>query len=254
MTEYPIYVPSRGRATLTNGTAHLFRHNGVPFHLVVESHEVDAYADMWGAENLLVLPDVGRGIAFARNWIKDHAAAAGAQRHWQWDDNIRGVKNWDDGQRDWVDPLWVIDLAEKWTDKWANVGAAGLMSTAFGHAIKEPFSVNQQVYCAMLIRNDPLRFRSPTGIAAEDTDYSLQVLASGDCTIIFRAFQIEKAATGSMSGGNDRTYSDDGRLKRARWLQSKWGPEIVKVTRRHGRVHQDLSHVWRRFTQPLEPV
>lgn len=252
--KYPIYVPSRGRATLTSGTAHLLRHNGVPFRLVIESHETDAYADMWGAENLLVLPDVGRGIAYARNWIKVHASIEGHDRHWQWDDNIHGVRCWNGGKRRVCDPASAMRTAELWVDRYSNVGVAGLMSTAFGHQITEPFSVNQQVYCAMLVRDDPLRFRSPRTIAAEDTDYSLQVLATGDCTIIFRAFQIEKAATGSMSGGNDQTYSDDGRLRRARWLQSKWGPEIVKITRRHGRVHQDLSHVWRKFTQPLELV
>ncbi len=254
MTDYPIYVPSRGRPHLVNGTASLFAAAGIPHRLVVESHEVSEYADMWGAENLLVLPDVGRGIAFARNWIKDHAASEGHDRHWQWDDNIHGVRCWNGGDRVRCDPASAMRSASILCDRFTNVGVAGLMSTAFGHQITEPFSVNQQVYCAMLVRDGPLRFRSPVGIAAEDTDYSLQVLATGDCTIIFRAFQIEKAATGSMEGGNDRTYSDDGRLKRARWLQSKWGDEIVKVTRRNGRVHQDLSHVWRRFNQPLEPV
>src|SRR5690242_17416013 len=89
MPRYPIYVPSKGRYD-KGLTAKALARDKVPFKLVVEPQEEDVYAAAFGKENLLVLPfsNLKQGSIPARNWIKQHALDAGAERHWCIDDNI----------------------------------------------------------------------------------------------------------------------------------------------------------------------
>lgn len=90
LPRYPVYVPSKGRADVCMTSGFLSR-DGVPHFVVVEPQEADAYRATVGRDPLctvLELPfrDLGQGSIPARNWIKDHAVAAGADRHWQLDD------------------------------------------------------------------------------------------------------------------------------------------------------------------------
>lgn len=251
---YPVYIPSRGRPT-TGLTAPYLEAWGVPYRLVVEPHEFNTYALIHGEDRLLELPDSNRGIAYSRSWIKDHAISEGHKRHWQFDDNIRAVKRWHDGKRITATTELPDTLAqmEQFVDRYRNVAIAGMQHVAFGFDPKAPFSLNRQVYCAVLVMNDtPHRWRGDGGW--EDTDYSLQVLTDGWCTILFHAFQIDKAQSSSMAGGlTDKYEQDDGRLKRAKALQQAW-PGLVEVRRMWGRPQQDLGRVWRKFDNRLERV
>lgn len=89
---YPVYIPSKGRYEKCLTAQYLDR-DGVPFRLVVEPQEAEAYIDRFGSKNVLVLPVgvAGTGSSVpARNWIKSHSIAEGHERHWQLDDNIEG--------------------------------------------------------------------------------------------------------------------------------------------------------------------
>src|SRR5262245_24592553 len=92
LPRYPIYIPSKGRFD-TGYTAKFLIDDGVPFKLVIEPTEREQYAQAFGEERLLVLPfhDLGLGSIPARNFIKEHATAAGFARHWQLDDNMRKI-------------------------------------------------------------------------------------------------------------------------------------------------------------------
>ncbi len=85
---YPVYIPSKGRAAQVL-TAKCFAADGVPFRLVVEPQEVEAYAAVWGRSCLLILPENNQGLVYARNWIKAYSIAQGQERHWQFDDDIK---------------------------------------------------------------------------------------------------------------------------------------------------------------------
>ena len=69
----------------------LLSEDNVPFRLVVEPQEREAYAAEFGADRLLILPfsNLGLGGIPARNWVWEHSKAAGHARHWILDDNIR---------------------------------------------------------------------------------------------------------------------------------------------------------------------
>ncbi|MCI0408274.1 MAG: hypothetical protein L0191_06885, partial [Acidobacteria bacterium] len=96
------------------------------------------------------------------------------------------------------------------------------------------------------VRNDvPIRWRG----VWEDTDYSLQALALGWCTLLFQVYVIEKAKSGSIAGGHTELYAGDGRLKRLRWLERTW-PGCFRIQRAYGEPRiRPRPGLYRSFTQ-----
>lgn len=250
MPRYPIYIPSKGRADCCL-TAHALIEGDVPFHLVVEPTEADAYAAQFGHERLIVLPfhDLGLGSIPARNFIWEHAKASGAERHWILDDNLKYFKRRYQSRRIPCEPGIALRVAEDFTDRYENIGIAGLNYEMFVPTTNKiaPFNLNCHVYSCILIRNDlPFRWR---GRYNEDTDLCLQVLSAGWCTVLFNAFFVWKAQTMTMKGGNSAAlYQGDGRLKMARSLERMW-PGIVETKRRYNRPQHVVN--WKKFDTPL---
>jgi len=255
LPKYPIYIPSKGRSE-TCLTARALVHDKVPFKIVVEPQEADAYAAKWGPHHLLVLPFSNRGsVTPARNWIADHAAASEVERHWQLDDNLV-----------WCYRLWqrkrrrcpfgtALRIAEDFTDRYENIAVSGLNYDMFvvpemGAAIA-PFYHNVHVYSCSLIRTTPAyRFRPRYN---EDTDLCLQVLSDGWCTVLINAVCVKKMWTMTMKGGNTDTlrYKNDGRLRMARSLERDW-PHVVSVDRRFRRPQHVVRDAWKKFDTPLK--
>lgn len=253
MTRYPIYVPSKGRVDACL-TAEVLNRDGVPFFLVVEPPERDAYTARYGAERVLILPFANRGSVIpARNWIKQHSKAAGAERHWQLDDNIRKFEKWHRGRRIPCEAGVALQACEEFTDRYENIGVSGLNYHMFGHQSgrqpRAPFWVNVHVYsCCLILNSLPHQWR---GRYNEDTDLCLQVLADGWCTVLFNAFLCDKITTMTMTGGNTSVlYHGDGRLKMARSLERQW-PGVVKTDRRWQRPQHVVKDAWKRFDTPL---
>lgn len=243
---YPVYVPSKGRAGRSLTTEYLAT-SDVGYRMVVEPQEADAYRDTHGADRVLVLPFRDRGVAASRSWIKDHARDEGHARHWQMDDDIKMLRVWRSGKRPRIEADPALATIEDFVDRYENIAIAGLQHTAFGFDVKTPFSLNQQVYGVVLVNNElTQRWRG----LAEDTDFSLQVLSAGWCTVLFRAFQLETVSSGTNAGGHADAWAADGRARRVRDLQRRW-PRLIKATSRWGRPCFDAGHLWRRFDTPL---
>jgi hypothetical protein len=250
LPRYPVYIPSKGRAKSCL-TARFFAADGVPFHVVVEPQEADAYAAEFGRERILVLPFRDRGSVIpARNWIKEHATKSGALRHWQFDDNIRGMRRWY-GKRIPCSAGPALRALEDFADRYENVAIAGFNYTMFCAPSEKvpPFFLNVHVYSATLILNS-IRHEW-RGRYNEDTDICLQVLADGWCTVLFNAFMVDKAWTMKIKGGNTtELYQGDGRLKMARALERAW-PHVVEVDRRFQRPQHVVRDSWKKFDTPL---
>lgn len=254
LPRYPIYIPSKGRhdACLT---AKFLDRDGVPFKLVVEPQEAGLYAGAFGADRLLVLPfsNLGQGSIPARNWIKDHAAEGGHERHWQLDDNIRQIRRWWKQKKVPCDAGVALAAVEDFVDRYENIAIAGLNYVMFAVSNSSgipPFFLNAHVYsCTLVLNSIPYRWR---GRYNEDTDICLQALAGGWCTILVNAFLAEKIQTMVMKGGNtDSLYQSDGRLRMAKALERMW-PGVVTVHRRFRRPQHHIFDEWRRFDTPLK--
>ena len=252
LPRYPIYIPSKGRYENCL-TAKMLIRDGVPFRLVVEPQEADEYARRYGRENILVLPfsDAGSVIP-ARNWIKDHATAAGYERHWQLDDNIRVAYRFYRGKRIYCTSKIALRVAEDFTDRYETIAISGLNYKMFtpNHNKLPPFFLNCHVYsCSLILNAIPHRWR---GRYNEDTDICLQVLADGWCTVLINAFTVDKQRTMTLKGGNtDALYHGDGRLKMARALERRWNG-VVETKRRFQRPQHVVKDSWRKFDTPLK--
>lgn len=252
LPRYPIYIPSKGRASLTQClTPRFLRRDDVPFYLVIEKQEYAAYAKLFGEQCLLTLPFSNRGLIAARNWIKDHATAAGHERHWQLDDNIRCIYRRWRARRIPCNAGPALAAVEDFVDRYENIALAGLNYKMFlpDRERHPPFVLNAHVYsCTLVLNSLPNRWRLRYN---DDTDLCLQVLADGWCTILVNAFVIEKIRTMVISGGNTTDlYQGDGRLRMARSLERVW-PRVVSVRRRFQRPQHYVYDSWKRFDTPL---
>ena len=258
LPQYPVYVISKGRADVCY-TAQFLVEDQVPFYLVVQPQEADAYAVHFGRERLLILPfsNLGLGGIPARNFVWEHAKEAGHKRHWILDDNIRNIWHMHKGKRIPVMSGIAFKTIEDFTERYENIAIAGMNYYAFvgmgasgANGNMPPFYLNTHVYSCLLILNElPYRWR---GRYNEDTDLCLQVLANNWCTISFNSFMQLKLQTMTMKGGNsDELYKGDGRLEMARTLERAW-PYAVKVGRRFNRPQHVVHDSWGKFDTPLK--
>lgn len=250
---YPLYIPSKGRweSRLTMKTLDRM---GVPYLVTVEPQEFEAYAEVIPSDKLLKLPfsNLGQGSIPARNFIWDHAVAAGHSRHWILDDNIGGFNRMNHNRQHRVASGTIFRCAEDFVDRYENIALAGFQYDFFLKS-KWPwpaFIVNTRIYSCILIDNS-INFRW-RGRYNEDTDLSLRVLKAGYATVLFYAFTQEKATTMTMKGGNtDSLYVEDGRLKMAQSLVEQH-PDCARITEKWGRFqHQvDYSRFKKNYLKP----
>jgi len=256
---YPVFVPSRGRADLArrlSSTAGRLMHDGVPFRMVIEPQEVDAYAEVVGEDRLVVLPFRDRGTSTpARNFIRDLAEQEGAARHWQLDDNIKEFRRLYRGRRIICHSGLALRVCEDFTDRYSNVAISGLNYQMFVPDHEPvPFRKNTHVYSCTLVNHAwPGRWRLDYN---EDTDLCLQALVGGWCTLSLNVFMANKERTMTNRGGNteslynaERGATDtDGRFRMAEVLRRAW-PGLVEVRRRFDRFQHVVD--WKRFETPL---
>lgn len=250
LPRYPVYCISKGRADRCL-TARLLLRERVPFRLVVEPHEREAYeAELPGAD-VCALPfkNLGLGGIPARNWVWEHAKNEGAARHWILDDNLKGFRRMWKGIRYACDAGPAFAAIEDFADYYENLAVVGVNYDTFARPGVPAFYLNDRAYSCLLIRTDlPNRWR---GRYNEDTDLCLQVLADGWCTALVNVFMVEKMPTMTMKGGNtSELYKGDGRLRMARSLERVW-PGVVTTSRRFRRPQHHVD--WSKFTTPLKP-
>jgi hypothetical protein len=240
---YPIYVISKGRWQ-KRYTANALDKIGIPYRIVVEPQEFDAYAAVMDPEKILTLPfsNLGQGSIPARNWVWDHAVASGAERHWILDDNIDGFYRLNHNLKVPARTGAIFRAAEDFVDRYENVAISGFHYFMFAKRKDRlpPFYLNTRVYSCILIKNDlPYRWR---GRYNEDTDLSLRALKDGWCTVLFTAFLAFKMTTMTMKGGNtDELYQGDGRKQMAQALVDLH-PDVATVSWKFNRWQHHVDY------------
>lgn len=245
--KYQIYIPSRGRWDCCFTAKILSAHN-IDFFIVVEPQEVENYEKVFPGRTI-VLPKNNGGISFVRNYIKQESQRRYEKFHWQIDDNIKNFKLRENEKNINTSPEHLLCQAEAFCDLFSNVGISGLSHHMFAFAKKNVWDLNKQVYsCVLVNNNNNISWRENT---VEDTDYSLQILNSGLCTILFNRFLIEKPPTMKMKGGNtDTEYVGNGRINRSLGLIKAW-PGAFKLKHEYGRPKIAPSNIWKTFKQEL---
>jgi hypothetical protein len=245
VTRWPIYIPSRGRHDICVTTKALIA-EGVPFHVVVEPHEAVAYQQHF--QSVLVMDESHRGVAYARTWMKNHAHRNGHLYHWQIDDNIRGVYVRNGTRNERTTYTNILGCAERYVDRFTNIGQASFIYRSFAFAATREVEINRLCASCMLIRNDlPIHFR-PDLIS--DTDFSLQLLHLGFCTVVFQDMMIDKIESCVMKGGC--TEIQHSRREHYYLGLTRAWPGVFRLRYRKGRIGMMPSSIWRSF--PQRPV
>src|SRR5262245_27686762 len=120
---YPVYIISKGRWESRITARYLDRMN-MPYSIVVEPQEAEAYAAVIDPKKIRVLPfsNLGQGSFPARNWVWEDSIAQGAARHWILDDNIRGFYRYNRNLKIMAGSGTIFWIAEEFVDRYENVG------------------------------------------------------------------------------------------------------------------------------------
>jgi hypothetical protein len=264
LPRFPLYIPTKGRAD-SRLTAKALAKMGVPYRLVVEQQDWDAYVKHEPASNLLVLdPEYQRkyetldsvgdakpkGSGPARNFIWDHSISEGHAFHWIMDDNIRWFGRMYRNKRVRVETGACFRAMEDFVLRYDNIAMAGPAYAMFAFCEHQerlpPFVLNTRLFSCNLIRNDVAhRWR---GRFNEDAILSIDMLKAGWCTVQFNAFVQAKLRTMTMKGGNTDSIYTEGTLPKSRMLVATH-PDIATLKYKFKRWHHHVNY--RVFKQQL---
>ena len=253
---FPVYIVSKGRHE-SRITARELEAIRVPFFIVVEEQEYEAYESVIDARKILVLDpayqrayetcdDLGdtksKGPGPARNFAWDHSQSLGAEWHWVMDDNIRHFYRLNRNAKIACADGTPLRCMEDFVLRYTNVAMAGPNYEMFApRKIKQPpFVLNTRIYSCNLIRNDvPFRWR---GRYNEDTDLSLRMLKAGWVTVQFNAFLQDKVKTQLIAGGNHADfYAKEGTLPKSQMLK-RLHPDVTELVWRYNRWHHHVDY------------
>ena len=253
---FPLYIVSKGRSE-SRLTAKALEAMGVPYHIIVEAQERDAYAAVIDPARVLVLdPEYQRryetcdelgdakskGPGAARNFAWEHSIAAGAEWHWVMDDNISCFARLHENLKVPLGDGTGFRVMEDFALRYRNLAMAGPQYWMFAPRKKAwpPYVTNTRIYSCNLIRNDlPFRWR---GRYNEDTDLSLRMLKAGWCTVQFNAFLQYKMPTQTLRGGNTADfYAVEGTKAKSEMLYTLH-PDVTKLLIRYGRPHHYVDY------------
>jgi hypothetical protein len=184
----------------------------------------------------------------ARNYAWEDSIKNGFKRHWIFDDNIRRFRRLNHGKRMDCNALSAIKIVEEFSDRYLNIGISGFDYLMFVmNSEQKPFILNVHIYSALLISNKmPYRWRLKYN---EDVDLCLQVLHNKLCTVLFKAFLVDKTSTtAKMKGGNQTELyqgnKHEKKILKARSLEEVW-PQYAKTVWKFNRPHHSVN--WKKF-------
>lgn len=266
-TQFPVYIPTRGRPTNQLTAARLLA-IGVSPTLVVEAAEHSAYEEANPDCTVIAWPqsyfdnyektpelDPHPTTGAAHNYAWDHARDAGYTHHWIMDDNIS--RFWyrnPQGRYTSNPPAGVFRQHEELAQRYENLAGLALgLGNTFSAA---PFTLNTRLYCATLYRNDlhewGIRWRRGLN---DDTIVTFDILKTGYwCTAESHMLGIQKVGTSRkarLAGGMTDFYADGGFLRKSAELV-RCHPDCSKTVTRFGRIHHQLDYS--QFKQRLIPV
>ena len=243
---FNIYIPSKGRAN-TGTTSKILKQENINYKVVVEPQDFLKYSQFHQDKNILVLDKNNQGLTYARNLIKNYSIKIAEQWHWQIDDDIFNFRIRSMNKNVKSSAKNVLGGIENFVLKFKNIGAAGPRYSIFAFSQNKQVSINQQISSCILVNNSINIKWDPEVV--EDTDYSLQLLKRGLCTLLFNTLLIETAPTMKLSGGmTDHEYIGNGRYLRQLALTKKY-PGTFDLVIKQGKSKIKPSRIWRTFKQ-----
>lgn len=253
---YPIYIVSKGRWK-QRITQRALQEIKVPYTVIVEKEELPQYWEHDNYGKFEVLPDhyktdydtcddlgltKSTGAGPARNFAWDLSISKGYDYHWVMDDNCQHFFRLNRNAKLRLGDGTMFRCIEDFVKRYKNVPLAGLNYHGLCKSVDAvpPFVANTRIYSFLFIRNNCThKWR---GRYNEDTDLSLRVLKSGDCTLQFNALLAEKIMTQRVKGGNTKEFYDDEGTKAKSQMLVDLHPDVAKVVWKFNRWHHQVNY------------
>tara|TARA_R100001594_G_scaffold150671_1_gene213372 strand:+ start:1231 stop:2001 length:771 start_codon:yes stop_codon:yes gene_type:complete len=248
--KYKVYIPSKGRANTCN-TPSLLSKNNIDFFLVVEPQDKEKYLSRFENKLVLVMEENDKGIAYARRFCKKHSVSLGDDFHWQIDDDFKTFMKRVDNKNVKCDAIEVLFNIEDYISEYINIGMAGPKHSLFAWSAKQEVELNKQI-CGCGLFNNKTNANWCDGVV-EDTDYSMQVLSLGYCSVLFNRLLFDTHTVGSNEGGNSSSGHYKKYFKLLKGLQARWknkdGSNVFEIVEKKGEPRIKANRVWTRFKQ-----
>jgi glycosyltransferase involved in cell wall biosynthesis len=247
----PIYIPSKGRPNCLSSKK--LSLEGVPHTVVCEPQEEAQYREH--NKDVLVLPDNNRGVAFARNFIKDYAN--GLSQEWIWiiDDDVRDVRVHVSGRNKVVGFTLPMVEADGMLALEPSVALFSFDYNQYYWNSRPPY-FKRNSYCEVFVclntkRSLGVRYDQSL-ILKSDRDFCLQLLSKGWETLRYQRFGFSTPTMGSNVGGLKREYAERKDLISIDAMVKKWPGLCRKVVKQTGVV--DLKIDWNFFSPKKTPA
>lgn len=241
-----IYIPSKGRAG-TPKTTKILDEAGLLYYMVVEPQDYHHYANAYGNQRLIVLPEDDQGLWYCRqhtleqndDWfiMLDDDIDAFRHKHFV-DDKIRGVHP-------------EAALSQMWKEAHLNDELGQVSLNYSMQMISETRLFIPDSFCDVAVaihggrvREKGIAFDRQTGIKV-DRDFTIQVLASGLSTVRLGLFGFSAPGIGSNEGGLCDAYKTDEVERSCAFMEKKWGGEICRQVWKANRGRLDLKIIWK---------
>ncbi len=247
--KYPIFVTSKGRARQAPVLG-ILRACKLPYFLVVEPQDLDAYRQDYPEASFFVLPENDQGLAYARQKVLDYCRAESIPWFWLLDDNIKQFMYVKDRVKIPVTANVVFAGIERLVEQYVNVAMASPDYQQFAVFAESEYTANTRTYCAVLINAQTgLNYRPGVLDMKSDVDWCLQHLAAGWNTLLVHSYAMDKPTMGlTRVGGQADNYRKGRDSMYAHRVHRLWPNVTELVQKKRG---TDVKVNWRAFTTPL---
>ena len=248
--KYPIYIPSKQRDNHCLTAKELGFYN-IDYKIVVEPQDYKLYGAVYSEKNLLLLDKNDMGLGYSRAFIKKYAEKNNEKYHWQMDDDLLFYKRVNNKNIKFsIEKM--IEEIESFVDCYSNIGIAALRNMVFAFSLKNELSLNNQCCSCFLVKSN-MKSQYAMDII-EDTDFSMQVLTEGFCTVIFNKLLYKNPPVNANKGG----CSDGNQYDRVAEFHSnlvgKWPNAFnIGLTKDGKSTRIKPSRVWSGFKTKLIP-
>lgn len=243
---YPILIPSKNRpnSKLFNS----LKTDNLLFNIIVEPQDYETYQDAGYKDNLIILPENNRGLAYSRNFILNLARNSKYSWFWMLDDDITNFYETIDNKTKITNPTNALSIAEDVLTKQKGIGQLGLEYQQFAWSQKKDFAVNS--YCDVCVcinvqATKKINYREEV-LLKEDRDFTLQILSKGYQTLRVSKSAFSCPKNGSNKGGLFDIYQSDREKLSVLKMCELWGSSIcTPQTKADGRF--DVKINWKYF-------
>lgn len=227
----PIYIATKGRPAAPAFKA--LGNEGIPFTIVVEPQDEQAYADALPGVPRLVLPKNDQGLPYARQFIIEHARGVLPDDAWFWiiDDDTSGFATVE-GKRCVPAPaVEVLSAAQDLAASVAGCAQASLEYRQYAWSATKDYTVDTFCDCVVLFhvgRTRGIDYRTDIKLKG-DREYTLRLILAGRVVLRMHRLAFSSPRNGTNVGGLADTYAIDGAEREAAEAVVRSHPGLCKL-------------------------